>query len=84
MIRSVNEKDEVDDVVRMERGKVHIIFRWENLSEKEQLEDQDIVGRTILSWIFRKRDGGEDWIDLAQDRDRRRATVNAINNYPVA
>jgi len=70
MIRSINEKNEVDGE-NMERGKVHTIFRWETLIEKEHMEDQDIGGRTILSWIFRKRDGGEDWIDLAQDRDRR-------------
>ena len=27
-------------------------------------------GRIILRWIFRKWDGGMDWIDLAQDRNR--------------
>ena len=27
--------------------------------------------------------GGMDWIDLAQDRDRRRALVNAIMNLRV-
>ena len=68
----------------MERGKVHTGFRWRYVSVRENLEDQDIGGRTILSWIFRKRDGGEDWIDLAQDRDRRLAIVNKIINFPVA
>jgi len=85
MIRSINENNEVDGhVTRIERGNVHKNFRWENLSEKEHLEDRDIDGRTILSWIFRKRDGGEDWINLAQYRDRRRAIVNTIINFPVA
>jgi hypothetical protein len=27
--------------------------------------------------------GGVDWIDLAQDRDRWRAVVNAVMNLPV-
>jgi hypothetical protein len=44
-------------VALIERGKVHTISRWENLSEKEHLEDQDMDGRIVLSWIFRKRDG---------------------------
>jgi hypothetical protein len=34
------------------------------------LEDPGIDGSIILTWIFEKWDGGMDWIDLAQDRDR--------------
>jgi hypothetical protein len=35
-----------------------------------------------LRWIFRKCNGGGgiDWIDLAEDRDRWRAVVNAAMN----
>jgi hypothetical protein len=33
----------------------------------------------MLRWIFRKWDvGGMGWVGLAQDRDRRRAVVNAV------
>jgi hypothetical protein len=44
---------------------MHTGFWWRNLREKAQLEDPDIDGRRILGWLFRKWDGGMDWIDLA-------------------
>jgi hypothetical protein len=48
------------------------------------LEDSDVDERVILKWIFEKLDGGAiDWIDLAQDRDRRRALVNTVMNLQV-
>jgi len=34
----------------------------------------------ILRWIFGKWDGEMDWIDLAQDKDRWWALVNAVMN----
>jgi len=51
-----------------------------NLRGRDHLEDRGIDGKIILRWIFRKWDGGMDWIDLAQDRDRWRALVNAVMN----
>jgi hypothetical protein len=44
------------------------------------LDDPGINGRMILKWIFEKWDGGINWINLAQDRDRWRALVNAVMN----
>ena len=60
-------------------------FWWGNLRERDHLEDPGIDGRIILRWIFRKLEGGGsmDWTDLAQDRDRRRALVNAVMNLRV-
>ena len=34
------------------------------------MECPDVDGRIILIWIFKKWDGGMDWIDLAQNVDR--------------
>jgi hypothetical protein len=44
------------------------------------LEDPDVDGRIILKWIFERLDGGIDWIDLAQDRDRWRDLLNTVMN----
>ena len=48
------------------------------------MEDPGVDGRIILGWIFRKWDvGAMDWIELAEDRDRWRAVVNAEMNLRV-
>jgi hypothetical protein len=49
---------------------VHTRFWWRNLRETDDLEGPGTDGRIILRWIFSYLDGGMDWIDLAQDRDR--------------
>jgi hypothetical protein len=54
---------------------------WENLRERDHLEDQRVARNSISSWIFRKWDVvSMDWIELAQDRNRWRALVIAVMN----
>jgi len=47
------------------------------------LEDPGVDGRRIRKWIFKKWDGGIEWIDLAQNSDTRRATVNTAMNLRI-
>ena len=51
-------------------GEVHTRYWWGYLWERDHLKDLDVDGRIILKWVHNKWDGGMDWIDLAQDRDR--------------
>jgi hypothetical protein len=62
---------------------MHTGFCWENLRERDHLEDPGID--IILKWIFRKWDGGGgmDWIDLAQDMDMWQALVNVVMNLQL-
>jgi hypothetical protein len=48
------------------------------------LGESGVDGRIILNWTFKKWDvGGMDGIELAQDRNRWRAVVNAVMNIRV-
>jgi len=46
------------------------------------LGDQDVDGRIILRWIFRKlEEVVGDWMELAHDRDRWRALVGTVRDF---
>jgi hypothetical protein len=62
---------------------VHTGFWWGDLREGEHLRDPGGDGRIILKWVFKTWDGAMDWIELAEDRDRWRAFVNAVMNLRV-
>jgi hypothetical protein len=53
-------------------------FWWGNLRKRSHLADLGEEGKLGLNWIFKKVDGVMSWIDLAQDRDRCWALVNAV------
>jgi len=73
----------VGHVARIGRGEVNTGFWWGNWSERNYFDDSGVDGRIILRWIFREWNGGMDWIDLAQDRDRWRTLVSAVMNIRV-
>ena len=50
---------------------------------KNHLGDRDIDGRIILRYLQEVGCGGMDWIDVAQERDRWRALVNAVMKLRV-
>jgi hypothetical protein len=62
---------------------VHAGFWWGGLRECDHLGDPGIDGRIILKWIFKKWDGGMEWIEPDQNRDRWRALVYAVMNLRV-
>jgi hypothetical protein len=47
------------------------------------VEDPDVDRKIILKWVLEKRERGTDWIDVAQDRDGRRAVVNVVMNLRI-
>jgi hypothetical protein len=66
------------------REQGHTRFQWGNLREGVHLEDPDVEDGILVKWILEKWGWGTDWLDLAQDRIRWRAVVNAVTNFRVA
>jgi len=55
-----------------------------NLRERDHGGDPEADGRIILRWILRKWEGVcEDWMELAQDRDRCRTLMSTAMNLRV-
>jgi hypothetical protein len=57
--------------------------RWGKLRVGVHLEDPGVDGRIILEWMLERLDGGIDWIDMVQDRDKWRALVNKEMNLRI-
>jgi len=55
----------VGHVARMGAREVYTGFWFGNSRERDHLESPSVDERIILRCIFRKWDGGNDWIDLA-------------------
>jgi hypothetical protein len=53
-------------------------FSGENLMEGGHLGDPGVDGKIILRRIFKRWERVMYWIELAQDRDRWRAIMNAV------
>ena len=51
------EKNEMGGACGTYRGEVCTRFMWGNLRERDHWGDQDVDGRIILGWIFRKWEG---------------------------
>ena len=67
-----------------ERSGVYRVLVVRHEGNIDHLEDLGVDRRIILKWIFKKLDGGLDWIDLAQGRDRWWAPVNPVMELRVA
>jgi hypothetical protein len=69
-------------MARMGESKQCTRFWYESPKERDHLEDLGVDG-TMGSDIRENGWGGVEWIQLAQDRDRWRALVNAVMNLGV-
>jgi hypothetical protein len=70
------------NVARMrERRGAYGVLVGKPEGERPSLEDPDVDGRIILRWICRKKNSY--CFNVAQNRDRWRAVVNAVMNLRV-
>jgi hypothetical protein len=74
----------VGHVARTGKREAYTGFRWENLREKVHLvRSRGRCENNIKMDLEEVGCGDMDWIELAQDRDRWRALVNAVMNLRV-
>ena len=71
------------NITRMEDRRGACRVSLEELRVRYDLKDIGVDGRIILKLILRIKDGGVDCIDIAQDREKWRAVVNAVVNFQV-
>jgi hypothetical protein len=62
---------------------VHTGYWWGELREGEHVEDPRSDTRIILKFIFKKWEGGMDWIKLGQVSDRWQALENMVMHLRV-
>jgi hypothetical protein len=72
-----------EHVARMGRGEEHTGILWENLRERDHLEDPDVCGKTLLKCVFKYWNEGINLIDLPLNRDKLRALVKVVLNLRV-
>jgi hypothetical protein len=63
------------------KGEMYTGFRCGNLRELHHLAEPVVDGRIKLKGIFKKWDGGMEWIFMAQDRDRWHDFVDVVMNF---
>jgi len=63
---------------------VYTGFWWGDLRKGSHLEDGGVGGRILFKWIFKKWDGGMDWIELALDKNRWWVFVITVMNFRVS
>ena len=51
---------------------------WGKVTERDHLEDLCVNGWIILKWTFKLWDGGMEWIDVPQAKDRWRDFVKVV------
>ena len=57
---------------------MHTGFWWEKLRERDHWEEYGLDGNTIFKCIFKKWEGGMDWIDLTQHGEMLQDFVDAV------
>ena len=67
-----------------ESRSLYRIIWWGNLREREHLEDPRLRWEDNIKIDLQEEEcEGMDWIDLAQDRDKLRALVNAVMSLRI-